>query len=108
VPKGSKKFKQNITEVWPEIFKDIDINVVPLNYLHSIHIHFKNEKTWVIDVQKSMLKHPHTGEQEIEQHLQSLFTEYEDEIDNVDFRLDTARVKEDIQKRTKYFMKKRK
>ena len=36
-----------------------------------------------------------------------MFLEYEDSIQNVDFRLDTAKVKADIQARTKHFMKKR-
>jgi hypothetical protein len=36
-----------------------------------------------------------------------LMEEYEDVIKSVDFRLDTARVKQDIKKRTAQFLKKR-
>ena len=45
---------------------------------------------------------------DIEKSLEELFTNYQDSIDNVDFRLDTARVKADIQGRTRSFMKRRK
>lgn len=102
------RVSKDVAEAWPEIFNDIDINVVPIDYLHSIHIHFKNEKSWVVDVQKSLTKPGLQSQEEIEEHIQSLFEEYEDEILNVDFRLDTEKVKKDIQKRTRYFMKKRK
>ena len=34
-----------------------------------------------------------------------LFNEYEDTIQNIDFRLDTERLKKDIQKRTTRFLK---
>ena len=44
----------------------------------------------------------------LEKTLENLFHEYEDSIKNVDFRLDTAKVKADIQARTRHFLKKRK
>lgn len=45
---------------------------------------------------------------DVEEVLNDLFIEYEDEIENVNFVLDVKRVKEDIQKRTAYFLKKKK
>ncbi len=42
----------------------------------------------------------------LEDVLQELFNEYENSIANIDFRLDTERLKNDIQKRTRVFMKK--
>ncbi len=42
----------------------------------------------------------------LEDVLQELFNEYENKIGNIDFRLDTERLKNDIQKRTRVFMKK--
>ena len=42
----------------------------------------------------------------LEDVLQELFNEYENSIGNIDFRLDTERLKNDIQKRTRVFMKK--
>ena len=42
----------------------------------------------------------------LEDVLQELFDEYENSIENIDFRLDIERLKNDIQKRTRVFMKK--
>jgi len=44
----------------------------------------------------------------VESTLEELFRQYDNVIDNVDFRLNTVRLKKDIQDRTRLFMKKRK
>jgi|TARA_R110000823_G_scaffold313104_2_gene440379 hypothetical protein len=103
VPK-SKKLPTSVIDSWPEIFSEIEIDVVPIEYLHSISIKFKNGKAWEIDVKKSREK-PNAN---IETALEELFEQYEDEIDAINFRLDTEKVKHDIKKRTHQFMKKRK
>jgi len=101
VPKG-KKLPQDIVNHWPEIFKDIDIETVPVEYLHSVKITFEDGKIWEIDTANNPKGIP------IEEAIESIMDEYEDIIVNVDFRVDTLKVKEDVMKRTKYFMKKRK
>ena len=95
----------DVVDHWPEVFDHIDIEVIPIEYLHSIRVEFVDGKVWDIDVEKSKEKSP---EEQLENTLDELFQMYEDVITNVDFRLDTERLKSDIQKRTKYFMKKRK
>jgi hypothetical protein len=55
----------------------------------------------VIDTQKNSEKI------NLEEAIESLLIEYEDVIENVDFRLDTVRVKRDVKKRTAQFLKKR-
>tara|TARA_B100000902_G_C26850826_1_gene688132 strand:- start:305 stop:616 length:312 start_codon:yes stop_codon:yes gene_type:complete len=98
------KLPSDVVNAWPEIFKDITIDVVPIEYLHSVKVYFKDGKIWEIDVKKSLTK-PNLN---IENALEDLFEEYESSISNIDFRLDTAKVKRDIKKRTAVFMKKRK
>ena len=44
----------------------------------------------------------------LEYGLESLFEEYEEQIETIDFRLNTEKVRKDIMARTKTFMKKRK
>ena len=55
-----KKFPKEIIEHWPEVFGDITLNVVPVQYLESITIKFKNSKVWEIKlnskVKKDMIK----------------------------------------------------
>jgi len=78
--------------------------VVPIQYLHSVNVRFKDGKVWEIDVKKSLTK----PDLDIETALEDLLRHYENVIDTVDFRLDIAKVKTDIKKRTAIFMKKRK
>jgi hypothetical protein len=103
VPK-SKKLPPAVIDTWPEIFNEIDVDVVPIEYLHSINVRFKDGKTWEIDIKKTREK-PNV---DVESALEELFEHYEDSIDSIDFRLDTEKVKFDIKKRTHQFMKKRK
>jgi len=101
VPKN--KLPKQVIAVWPEVLEDVDVQVVPIEYLHSIRVTFIDGKVWDIDVEASKDK-----DFDIEDALGELFDEYEDTIANVDFRMDTGRIKSDIQARTQRFLKKRK
>lgn len=98
---SSKKLPDDVVKQWPEVLEDIDIDVIPLEYLESIRITFTDGKIWEIDTQKN------PEEVDIEDAIEALMEEYEDIIQSVDFRLDTIRVKKDIKKRTARFLKKR-
>lgn len=96
------KLPPDVVNHWPEVFEDVNIETVPVEYLHSVKITFEDGKVWEIDTSKNPEGVP------IDEALESLMEEYEDVITNVDFRLDTERVKQDISRRTQQFMKKRK
>lgn len=99
------KLPPQVINTWPEILKDIQVDVVPIEYLNSILIHFSNGKIWEIDIVKTKQNKP---DMNLEDTLEEIFESYADSIQNVDFRLDTDRIKKDIKKRTHQFMKKRK
>jgi hypothetical protein len=101
VPRG-KKLPQEVINHWPEVFKDVTVESVPIEYLQCIRITFSDGKIWEIS--------PSQNPQgiDIDQALEELLNEYEDSIVNVDFSVDTLKVKEDIMNRTRLFMKKRK
>lgn len=101
MPNG-KKLPKDVIDHWPEVLKDITIETVPLEYLDSIRITFVDGKVWEIDTKKN------PDEIDLEEAIGDLMDEYEDSIANVDFRLDTAKVKQDITQRTRKFLKKRK
>jgi hypothetical protein len=103
VPKR-KKLPLGVINTWPEIFSEISVDVVPIEYLHSVNVKFKDGKTWEIDIKKTRSK-PNV---DIETALEELFETYENDIDSIDFKLDTEKVKYDIKRRTQQFMKKRK
>lgn len=98
----NKKLPPEVIELWPEVLEDVEVEVVPIEYLHSIRISFDDGVTWNIDLNQK------TDEVDIEESIVDLIDEYKDEIINVDFRLNTEQVKKDISKRTHIFMKKRK
>ena len=97
------KLPQDVIDHWPEVLNDVDVSVVPLEYLHSMRILFTDGKIWEVDIQKSLEK-PSAAHLEAE--IESLLEEYNDYIDNIDFRLNVEKVKHDITKRTKFFLKK--
>ena len=100
-----KTFSPDIVAKWPEVFKDIDIKAIPLQYLDSVSVKFANGKVWDIRLNEQGKADPH---KQVEKSLNEMFHTYKSRIKNVDFKVDTDRLKTDIQKRTKQFMKKRK
>lgn len=100
MPRG-KRLPSDVIDHWPEVFKDVRIEAVPIEYVNSVLVTFVDGKIWDIDLSKS------STELDITDALEDLIEEYEDVIVNIDFRLDTEKVKEDITKRTKLFLKKR-
>jgi len=102
---AGKKFPSDVVEHWPEVFGEITLNVIPLKYLDSITIKFKNEKVWEINLRSE--KEAKSDWEAFETHLKEMLSSYESDIDNVDFKLDTERVKKDMIKYTNKFLKKR-
>ena len=100
----NNKLSKDLIAHWPEIFKDIEVHTVPLEYLHSITVRFVDGKAWVIELDSNKLNETDN----LEYGLESLFEEYEEQIETIDFRLNTEKVRKDIMARTKTFMKKRK
>ena len=48
-----KQLPKDIVDHWPEVFKDLDISVVPIDYLHSVRIYFTDGRVWDVDVNKT-------------------------------------------------------
>jgi len=93
---------------WPGILDEIEIKVVPVEYINSVEVQFTDGNTWAIEIDKSDTDDSEQAAAELEDSLESLFEEYEDVIAGVNFILDVEKVKEDITARTKTFMKKKK
>ncbi len=102
---SGKSLPRDVIDCWPEVFEDIKLKVVPLRYLHAVLITFRDGKTWEIKVTAKTKKE---GWDSFERSLAELFKTYERKIDNIDFKLDTERVKKDVKKTTNKFLKERK
>jgi hypothetical protein len=103
------KLPDDPVDEWPEILNDVDIETIPIEYLHAIFITFQDGNVWEIDINnRDFNENTEEAARSVEDELGDLFEEFADVIDRIDFRLDTERVKNDIMKRTRTFMKKRK
>jgi hypothetical protein len=103
------KLPPEVIEHWPEIFKDIEIKAVPLEYITAVVVTFDDGQTWEIDLSAENL-----GEDDedladvIDETLEAFFEEYDEYIESIDFRLNTQKVIDDIKKKVGSFLKKRK
>jgi hypothetical protein len=104
VTSSGKSLPKDVIDHWPEVFADIQLNVLPLKYLTTVLINFKDGKKWEVKITAEARKE---GWVVFEKQLAELVKNYEDTIDNVDFKLDTARVKLDIEKSTQKFLRKK-
>lgn len=102
---NKKKLPKEVVAHWPEIFSDLHIESIPVQYLLAIKVQFKDGKHWEIKLKPNRQR---LTDKELEKSIKDLFETYGDTIKNVDFRIDTNKVKADVQKRTKTFLKKRK
>jgi hypothetical protein len=100
-----KPFPKDIVEHWPEIFGEIKLNTVPLEYLDSIIITFKDGKIWEIKINR---KEKNLSWEQFEKNIHEMIQSYEESIDNIDFKLNTSKVKKDVEKSTQQFLKKKK
>lgn len=99
----------DVIDHWPEVFRDIEIKAVPLEYITEIIINFEDGQIWEIDLNDKKFNNPDIDLSEaVEEVLEAFFEEYDEYITNVDFRLNTQKIVRDISKRVKQFMKKRK
>ena len=99
----SKRLPVEVVSKWPDVFGDVDVHAIPLEYLDSLRVRFNNGKSWevTVDLTKNPVK-------QLEKTLKDLFNTYDSSIKHVDFKLDTDRLKKDVQKRTRKFIKHRK
>jgi hypothetical protein len=103
--KYSKNLPADVIEHWPEIFKDVELKVIPVRYLDSVQVQFNDGKVWDIDLTEKDLKE---NSEDVESSLTKLFDEYEDDIKHINFKLNSEKIKTDVQRRTTLFLKKKK
>jgi hypothetical protein len=106
VAKSTKRpLNKNIVDQWPEIFEDVDLSAVPLPYLHSVMITFKDGKNWHV-ILKDADKNSNDGN--LPKNLYEFFQLHEEQIEHIDFRLDVEKLKKDVMKSTNRILKRKK
>jgi len=105
VTSSGKNLPKEVVDYWPEVFGEVRLHVLPLRYLDSVLVNFKDGKIWEIKV---TAKTKRQGWEPFERSLSELARTYEQKIDSINFKLDTEKIKIDIEKSTQKFLKKRK
>lgn len=98
----NKKVSDEKEQYWQEIFDEVEMEFLPIEYVSRIIIKFQDNTTWDINVDDSRKKQPI---EQIEDSLEQLFEEYDHVIETIDFRLDLERIKHDLGKRVSKFLK---
>ena len=94
MPKSFKIPKHLVNE-WPEVFEDMYISTMPVEYLHSIKLEFHDGRVWeiAVDDQLTSLK-----SQAIADRLIETLYEYADDVKKIDFKVNVEKLKTDIKK----------
>lgn len=99
-----KKLSKDVVESWPEIFDEVKLNVVPIQYLSGVHVKFKDKRVWNIDIKPEFRNE---NWQSIERNIYEIIMNYKRHIESIDFKLDTDKIKRDVTKQTTKFLKRR-
>lgn len=95
-----KQHNDASNEYWEEILESVDMDFLPLEYVSFVIVKFDDGRVWEIDLAKQSKE-----SEDVEDTLERFFEEFEDTIVNIDFRLNIEKLKKDITRRTKRFLK---
>lgn len=94
MPKRLFRPPEHLIKQWPEVFEDMYMNTMPLFYLNSVQIKFKDGRVWEIDVKTQLVDQ---DPDLVADKILDIFDEYGNEIENIDFNVDTEKLKQDIE-----------
>ncbi len=100
MPKPLFKPPKHLVQEWPEVFEDLYMNTMPVNYLETIRLEFGNGRIWEINI-KEQLVNSHSDI--VAGKLVETFAEYKEDIKKIDFKIDVDRLKKDIRDQSNDF-----
>ena len=89
---------KHLVDEWPEVFKDLYMDTMPVAYVEKMIIEFTDGRIWEINVKQQL---ENDGPDNVAKKLLNSLTEYKDTIKNLDFKIDVGLLKADIAKKTK-------
>lgn len=88
---------KHLVDEWPEVFSDLYMNTMPVDYLKYIHLEFSTGMVWELDVEEQLKT---LDSNIIALRLQETIREYRNEVKRFDFKIDVEKLKRDIKKST--------
>ena len=98
MPKKLFKPPKDVINEWPEVFEDLYIKSMPIEYIHSVEITFNDGRVWEVNIAEQL---DHSKVNEVTSRLMEAFREYHPEIASVNFQVDVQRLKKDVINSTK-------
>lgn len=92
------KLPDDLIKEWPEVFSDLHVNTLPVEYLEKLKIEFLNGRIWEISIKSHISE---LDSKNFSKKLISTLSEYSEEIKKIDFVLDTEKLKSDVEQKTK-------
>lgn len=89
---------KHLIKQWPEVFEDLYMSTLPVEYLDNLEIEFNNGRVWHINIQEQLSL---ADSEAVAEKLIETFNEYHEEIKGVDFHIDVRQLKTDIAKEIK-------
>ena len=84
---------RHLVKEWPEVFKDLYMNTMPVAYLDYVRIDFQDGRIWEINVTDQLSE---KTADEIAGALLNTMSEFKDEITKLDFKVNIQKLKKDI------------
>jgi hypothetical protein len=98
VPKKLFKSPLELVEEWPEVFEDMYMNTMPVDYLHTLRLEFNDGRVWELDVQERLVD---STNDLVAEKILEVFDEYRQDISKISFSIDIEKLKTDIANQTK-------
>lgn len=86
---------------WPDIFDEVTVNRLPLPYLKGLRITFNDGKSWEVEITGDASKNTTFAGS-----LLDIFDTYKDHISSVSVKVNTKKIKQDVNKSTKKLLRK--
>lgn len=84
-----------VVDEWPEVFNEVTLNVLPIQYVQAIRIYFTDGKIWEIGIENSSTK---KERQAFHKEISVILDNYDDVIDQTDFKINTTKVRQDVER----------
>lgn len=78
---------------WPEVFEDLYMNTMPVNYIKSLRLEFKDGRVWEIDIEDRLTT---ISSEALSSKMLAVLQEYRQDIHKLDFSINTEKLKNDV------------
>ena len=87
-----------MVQEWPEVFEDMYMSTMPVDYLQILRLSFRNGRIWEIDIAEQLVEN---ANEVVADKILKIFSEYKDDIVKIDFSIDVEKLKSDIAEQTR-------